>query len=42
VTIGLGKATHVDAVEILWPTGTIQKLGKSVKLNQTVVVREGQ
>jgi hypothetical protein len=42
VTIGLGKATHVDSVEILWPTGTIQKLGKNVKLNQTVVVREGQ
>jgi hypothetical protein len=42
VTIGLAKATHVDSVEILWPTGLIQKLGKNVKLNQTTVVREAQ
>jgi enediyne biosynthesis protein E4 len=39
VTIGLGKATSVDGVEILWPTGHAQKVDKP-KLNQLTVVRE--
>jgi len=39
VTIGLGKATKIDALEILWPTGTIQKITHP-KLNQSLVVRE--
>jgi enediyne biosynthesis protein E4 len=39
VTIGLAKATKVDALEILWPAGATQKI-TSPKLNQTLVVRE--
>lgn len=39
VTIGLGNATAVDAVEILWPPGRVQKVDKPA-LNQVVVVRE--
>jgi hypothetical protein len=39
VTIGLGKPATVDAVEVLWPTGHVQKLEKP-KLNQLTVVRE--
>ena len=41
VTIGLGDATKPDAVEILWPSGTRQKV-ESVQLNQTMVVTEAQ
>jgi len=39
VTIGLGNAANVDAVEILWPTGSVQKVDKP-PLNQVVIVRE--
>jgi hypothetical protein len=39
VTIGLGNATSVDSVEILWPTGDVQKVDKP-PLNQLIVVRE--
>jgi enediyne biosynthesis protein E4 len=39
VTIGLGKAAKVDALEILWPTGLIQKINNP-RLKQTLVVRE--
>jgi enediyne biosynthesis protein E4 len=39
VTIGLGKGAKVDALEILWPTGTIQKISHP-KLNQILIVRE--
>jgi enediyne biosynthesis protein E4 len=39
VTVGLGKAAKVDALEILWPTGAIQNLSNP-RLNQTRVVRE--
>jgi hypothetical protein len=39
VTIGLGNAATVDGVEILWPTGYIQKVDK-VPLNQVIFVRE--
>ena len=41
VTIGLGKATKIDALEILWPTGALQKV-PNPKLNQLTVVREPQ
>ncbi len=41
VTIGLGKATKIDSLEILWPTGTVQKIANP-KLNTTMVVREAQ
>jgi hypothetical protein len=39
VTIGLGNAASVDGVEILWPTGYVQKLDKP-PLNQLILVRE--
>jgi len=39
VTIGLGTATQVSSVEIMWPTGVIQKLA-TPRLNQTTIVRE--
>ena len=39
VTIGLGNASSVDNVEILWPTGYVQKVDKP-PLNQLIVVRE--
>lgn len=39
VTVGLGKLTKVDSVEILWPRGTVQKLPSS-RLNTTLVVNE--
>ena len=39
VTIGLGNAANVDGVEILWPTGHVQKVDKP-PLNQLIVVRE--
>lgn len=39
VTIGLGKAKAIDSLEILWPTGTVQKIA-NVSLNRLMVVRE--
>ena len=41
ITIGLGDATKPDSVEILWPSGTRQKV-ESVQLKQTMVVTEAQ
>ena len=39
ITIGLGRATNVDGVEILWPTGYVQKVDRP-PLNQLILVRE--
>ena len=39
VTIGLGDATKFDSLEILWPSGTRQKM-ETVPLDQTTVVTE--
>lgn len=39
VTIGLGDAARIDSLEILWPTGRLQKIAQP-KLNQTTVIRE--
>jgi enediyne biosynthesis protein E4 len=41
VTIGLGDATKFDSLEILWPSGTVQKV-ESVQLDQTTTVTESQ
>ena len=41
VTIGLGKAAKVDALEVVWPSGAVQKIANP-KLNQLMVLREGQ
>jgi hypothetical protein len=37
---GIGQRAQVDAVEILWPSGTVTKLG-SLKSDQIVAVKEG-
>ena len=39
VTIGLGDATKFDSLEILWPSGTVQKM-ETVQLDQMTVVTE--
>jgi hypothetical protein len=39
LTFGLGKATRVDAVEITWPGGTVQKIS-SVKIDALNVISE--
>lgn len=39
VHFGLGAETGIESVEILWPSGTQQKL-KDIKADQIVTVRE--
>jgi hypothetical protein len=39
VTIGLGDAAKVDSLEILWPSGKVQKI-ESTPIDQTTVVTE--
>jgi hypothetical protein len=39
VTIGVGNSASVDGLEILWPTGYVQKVDKP-PLNQLILVRE--
>jgi hypothetical protein len=41
IYFGLGDRTHVDSVEVLWPSGTRTVL-KDVKVDQLVTVTEGQ
>jgi enediyne biosynthesis protein E4 len=42
VHVGLGNATQIDAVEIRWPSGLVQKLdGKQIPINQQVRIEEG-
>ena len=36
---GLGKAAAVDGIEIRWPSGTVQKIGKTAA-DQTLKVTE--
>lgn len=38
---GLGQHPHVDAVEILWPSGTATQLS-NLKSNQVIAVKEGE
>jgi hypothetical protein len=40
VTIGLGNADHVDSVEIVWPSGTTQKV--SPVIDQLMIVTESR
>ncbi|MDC0267746.1 CRTAC1 family protein [bacterium] len=37
---GLGTATKVDAVEVQWPSGSIQRTQAQVEPNQTLTLRE--
>lgn len=39
VSIGLGEATRLDALEIRWPRGAVQKIG-SVPIDRTTVITE--
>jgi len=39
VTIGLGEASRLDALEILWPSGKRQKIG-SIAVDQTTIITE--
>ena len=41
LTFGLGKATRVDAVEITWPGGAVQKVS-SVKVDAVNVINEAR
>lgn len=41
VTIGLGKQTKIDSIEIRWPRGNTEKV-VSPRLNTTVVVKESK
>jgi hypothetical protein len=41
LTFGLGQQTKADAVEIHWPSGTVEKL-TNVNAGQTVTVTEGK
>jgi hypothetical protein len=36
---GLGTATAVDGIEIHWPSGTVQKIGKTAA-DQTLPITE--
>lgn len=40
LTFGLGRAAAVDAIEILWPSGSVQTLGRTAG-NQVIRVKEG-
>ena len=37
---GLGTATKVDALEIRWPSGVVEKVG-NIAANQIVLIKEG-
>ncbi len=41
VHFGLGKADSVESLEISWPSGAVEKLGK-IPANQLIVVEEGK
>lgn len=37
---GLGKATEIDQIEVLWPSGAKQVIQKPVKINTTIQIEE--
>ena len=39
VTIGLGKVTKIDSIEIRWPRGNVEKI-QVPRLNGTVTITE--
>jgi hypothetical protein len=41
LTFGLGQQSKADAIEIRWPSGTVDKL-TAVNAGQTVTVTEGK
>ncbi len=40
--IGLGKATSIRSLEVLWPKSGKKQIFKNVKTNQIVTIREGE
>jgi len=41
LTFGLGRAAHADEIEILWPSGAVQTLGRTAR-NQALRITEGE
>ena len=41
LTFGVGDATAVDAVRVLWPSGTIDRV-ETPAVNQQLTIREGE
>jgi hypothetical protein len=41
LTFGLGSAAAVDSIEVAWPSGAIDKLGKT-QANQRLTITEGR
>jgi hypothetical protein len=41
VTFGLGEASQADSVEVVWPDGTRESLGR-LEADRSYVVREGE
>ena len=41
VHFGLGHTSHIDVLELRWPSGTVDVL-KNVKINQILKIREGK
>lgn len=41
VTFGLGRDESVDRVEIFWPSGLVEQMGR-VQANQRILLREGE
>ncbi|HZY89884.1 MAG TPA: CRTAC1 family protein [Gemmataceae bacterium] len=39
---GLGEATRVDAIEVVWPDGTEEEFTRPLPADQSVVVRKGE
>ncbi len=40
LTFGLGKQDHVLSIEVIWPSGAVDKLS-NVAANQTITIKEG-
>jgi hypothetical protein len=41
LTFGLGRADHADEIEVLWPSGAVQTLGRTSP-NQVLRITEGE
>ena len=40
LTFGLGKLDKVSSLEVVWPSGTVDRL-TNIAANQTIIVKEG-
>ena len=41
-TIGLGKATRIEALEIYWPRTDLKQVFKNIPCNQIIEIAEGE